>query len=49
MPPRIGSRIHQVKMQSGAGIVAMSFAGDEIQKRSYPAASAASISSAATS
>ena len=32
----IGSRIHQVKMHSGAGIVAMSFAGDEIQKRSYP-------------
>jgi TldD protein len=32
----LGSRIHQVKMQSGAGIVAMSFAGDEIQKRSYP-------------
>ncbi len=33
----IGSRIHQVKMQSGAGIVAMSFDGGEIQKRSYPA------------
>jgi TldD protein len=33
----ISSRIHQVKMSSGAGIVAMSFAGDEIQKRSYPA------------
>jgi len=32
----LGSRIHQVKMQSGAGIMAMSFAGDEIQKRSYP-------------
>ncbi len=32
----IGSRIHQVKMQSGAGIVATSFAGNEIQKRSYP-------------
>ncbi len=32
----LGSRIHQVKMQSGAGIVATSFAGDEIQKRSYP-------------
>ena len=31
-----GSRIHQVKVQSGAGIVALSFAGDEIQKRSYP-------------
>src|SRR5579864_2178023 len=33
----IGSRIHQVKMHAGAGIVAMSFAGNEIQKRSYPA------------
>jgi TldD protein len=33
----IGSQIHQLKMQSGAGIVAMSFAGNEIQKRSYPA------------
>jgi TldD protein len=32
----IGSSIHQVKMQSGAGIVAMAFAGSEIQKRSYP-------------
>ena len=32
----LGSRIHQIKMQSGAGIVATSFAGDEIQKRSYP-------------
>ncbi len=32
----LGSRIHQVKMQSGAGIVAMAFSGDEIQKRSYP-------------
>ncbi|HKM89895.1 MAG TPA: TldD/PmbA family protein [Candidatus Acidoferrales bacterium] len=31
-----GSRIHQVKMQSGAGIVATSFAREEIQKRSYP-------------
>ncbi|HXZ19693.1 MAG TPA: TldD/PmbA family protein, partial [Candidatus Acidoferrales bacterium] len=31
-----GSRIHQVKVQSGAGIVALSFAGEEIQKRSYP-------------
>ncbi len=31
-----GSRIHQVKMQSGAGIVASSFAEDELQKRSYP-------------
>jgi TldD protein len=32
----LGSRIHQLKMQSGAGIVATSFANDEIQKRSYP-------------
>jgi len=32
----IGSSIHQIKMQSGAGIVATSFAGSEIQKRSYP-------------
>jgi TldD protein len=32
----IGSAIHQVKMQSGVGIVATSFAGSEIQKRSYP-------------
>jgi TldD protein len=32
----LGSRIHQVKMQSGAGIVATSFAHNEIQKRSYP-------------
>jgi TldD protein len=32
----IGSVIHQVKMHSGAGIVATSFAGTEIQKRSYP-------------
>ncbi|MHB8675153.1 MAG: TldD/PmbA family protein [Candidatus Acidiferrales bacterium] len=32
----IGSVIHQIKMQSGAGIVATSFAGEEIQKRSYP-------------
>jgi len=31
-----GSSIHQVKMQSGAGIVATAFAGSEIQKRSYP-------------
>jgi TldD protein len=31
-----GSSIHQIKMQSGAGIVATSFAGAEIQKRSYP-------------
>jgi TldD protein len=32
----IGSAIHQVKMLSGAGIVATSFAEKEIQKRSYP-------------
>jgi TldD protein len=32
----VGSRIHQIKMQSGAGIVATSFSGNEIQKRSYP-------------
>jgi TldD protein len=32
----IGSVIHQIKMHSGAGIVATSFAGSEIQKRSYP-------------
>src|ERR1039458_9337020 len=32
----IGSAIHQVKMESGAGIVATTFAGSEIQKRSYP-------------
>ncbi|MGH9773397.1 MAG: TldD/PmbA family protein [Candidatus Acidiferrales bacterium] len=32
----IGSAIHQVKVLSGAGIVATSFAGSEIQKRSYP-------------
>jgi TldD protein len=32
----IGSRIQQIKMQSGAGIVATSFSGNEIQKRSYP-------------
>jgi TldD protein len=31
-----GANIHQVKMQSGAGICANSFAKDEIQKRSYP-------------
>src|ERR1700690_3383212 len=31
-----GSSIHQIKMQSGAGIVATSFEGTEIQKRSYP-------------
>ncbi len=32
----IGSVIHQVKVQSGAGIVATSFAANEIQRRSYP-------------
>ena len=32
----IGSAIHQIKMQSGAGIVATTFSGNEIQKRSYP-------------
>jgi len=32
----IGSLIHQTKVQSGAGIVALSFFGNELQKRSYP-------------
>ncbi len=32
----LGSKIQQIKMQSGAGIVATSFQGTEIQKRSYP-------------
>src|ERR1700732_917956 len=32
----LDSAIHQVKMQSGAGIVATAFSGNEIQKRSYP-------------
>jgi TldD protein len=32
----VGSVIAQVKVQSGAGIVATAFAGREIQKRSYP-------------
>jgi TldD protein len=32
----IGSQIHQLKMHSGAGIVATTFAESEIQKRSYP-------------
>ncbi|MFY9530026.1 MAG: TldD/PmbA family protein [Candidatus Acidiferrales bacterium] len=32
----IGSAIHQVKVQSGTGIVATCFAGNEIQKRSHP-------------
>jgi TldD protein len=31
-----GSEISQVKTQSGAGLVATSFAGSEIQRRSYP-------------
>jgi TldD protein len=31
-----GSRIHQRKFVSGCGVVAMSFQGDAIQKRSYP-------------
>jgi TldD protein len=31
-----GSRIHQRKVISGCGIVAISFQGDAIQKRSYP-------------
>lgn len=31
-----GANIHQTKMTSGAGYVAYSFAGSEIQKRSYP-------------
>src|SRR5438552_17847296 len=32
----IGSRIHQRKVISGCGIVATSYEGEEIQKRSYP-------------
>jgi TldD protein len=32
----LGSRIYQLKVQSGAGIVATSYDGHEIQKRSYP-------------
>ena len=32
----IGSRIHQRKVISGCGLVATSYQGDEIQKRSYP-------------
>ncbi len=31
-----GSSIHQLRMQTGAGIVATCFSGGEIQKRSYP-------------
>src|SRR5262249_25424515 len=32
----IGSRIHQRRLISGCGIVATSYKGEEIQKRSYP-------------
>ncbi len=32
----LGSEIRQVKTQTGAGLIATSFAGDEIQRRSYP-------------
>jgi len=32
----LGSDIRQVKTQTGAGFIATSFAGSEIQKRSYP-------------
>ncbi len=32
----LGSEIHQVRRQTGAGFVATSFAGTEIQRRSYP-------------
>lgn len=32
----LGSEIRQIKTQTGAGFVATSFAGNEIQKRSYP-------------
>ncbi len=32
----LGSEIRQIKTQTGAGYVATSFAGSEIQKRSYP-------------
>src|SRR5262249_17336886 len=32
----VGSRIHQRKVISGCGMVATSYQGDEIQKRSYP-------------
>jgi TldD protein len=32
----IGSRIHQRKVISGCGVVATSYQGDQIQKRSYP-------------
>jgi TldD protein len=32
----LGSEIYQVKTQTGAGFVATSFSGNEIQRRSYP-------------
>jgi TldD protein len=32
----LGSEIRQLKTQTGAGLVATSFAGNEIQRRSYP-------------
>jgi TldD protein len=32
----LGSEIYQVRIQTGAGCVATSFMGDEIQRRSYP-------------
>ncbi|MEJ7606756.1 MAG: hypothetical protein WKF37_10930 [Bryobacteraceae bacterium] len=32
----IGSRIDQTRTTTGAGFTALSFKGDEIQKRSYP-------------
>ncbi len=32
----LGSEIRQIKTQTGAGFVATSFAGNEIQRRSYP-------------
>jgi TldD protein len=32
----LGSEIYQVKTQTGAGYVATAFAGNEIQRRSYP-------------
>jgi TldD protein len=31
-----GSQIHQTKLSTGAGYAALAFAGNEIQKRSYP-------------
>ncbi len=44
-PPRIGSRIHQMKMQSGAGIVATSFR----QRRNSEALLSRTVSAASTS